>query len=46
MNFFSEIKNLKDEQEAITKQVRRLPKNVNTDVNLLKEEIKGLNKKM
>ena len=39
MNLFTEIKSLKDEEEDITKQVRRLTKNLNTDVNLLKEEI-------
>ena len=39
MNLFTEIKNLKDEQEDIAKQVRRLTKNLNTDVDLLKDEI-------
>ena len=41
MNLFTEIKNLKDEEEDIAKQVGRLTKNLNMDVHLLKEEIYG-----
>ena len=39
MNLFIEIKNLEDEQEDVAKQVRRLAKNLNTDVDLLKDKI-------
>ena len=34
-NLFTEIKTLKDEQEDIAKQVQRLAKNLNTDMDLL-----------
>ena len=32
MNLFTEIKNLKDEQDEIAKQVRRLAKNIKTQM--------------